>query len=419
MKRRLSSIAICLLMALVSLSALPADTRTRIFNPSFHTLKISDSQDFMAVPVLRGAAGNSIVVSFDQIADDVAHLRYRILHCNADWSPSMLLEPEYVDGFNLADVDDYAFSSNTFVHFVNYRIEIPNKNMMPLVSGNYLLQVFPEDDPDEVLLQARFSVSEEKMAVGGDILTVTDRGVNDRFQQLTVEVDRLGTDIQNPVTDIIVTVEQNSDPSTLRILAPPMRIDGSKMIYEHQNQLIFEAGNEFRRFETVAIPAAGMRVDSTRFLYDRYVTYITPDMPRLDNYLYDRTQQGRFMVRQLNATDSDLGADYTDVVFRLFIPEQPGSDIFVQGEMTDALPEEAARMQYDDDIKGYTLTLPLKQGAYNYRYALRAPGDITPSPASIEGNHYQTRNEYTVKVYYRQPGARADRLLAVHTIANF
>jgi hypothetical protein len=33
--------------------------------------------------------------------------------------------------------------------------------------------------------------------------------------------------------------------------------------------------------------------------------------------------------------------------------------------------------------------------------------------APIEGNHYQTVNEYLVYVYYRAPGDRYDRLLGV------
>lgn len=420
MKRLGYLLTVCLLMVLQSASATSdASTRTRIFDPSFRSLKVSVENDFMAVPVIRNGADSYIVVSFDQIADDVSHLRYRILHCNADWQRSGLLESEFVDGFNLAPVEDYAFSSNTFVHFVNYRIVLPNNEMMPLVSGNYLLQVFPEDDPDKTLLQARFCVSDEAMAVAGDVLSVTDRGVNDRYQQLEIMVDRLGYQVQNPVTDLIVTVEQNSDPATLRTLPPPMRVDGQRMIYEHQQQLIFDAGNEYRRFETVAVPQAGMHVDSTRFIDDRYNVFLQPDRERTHSYIYDQTQHGRFMIRESNASDSDLGADYVNVHFQLNIPEQPGAEVYLQGEMTDAFPQGASRMVYDSDVKAYTLTLPLKQGSYNYRYMLRAPGNELPSAAPIEGNHYQTRNEYTVKVYHRAPGARGDRLLAVYTLRNY
>lgn len=407
------------LMALCSRAGSPYATSTRIFDSSFRTLKVSDETDFMAPPVVRAGKGNHVVVSFDRMADDVSHLRYRLIHCNADWQPSQLLESEYVGGFNLAPVEDYAFSSNTFVHYVNYRIVIPGRDMMPLVSGNYLLQVFDEQDPDDTLLQARFCVSDEVVGMSGDVLSVTDRGVNDRYQQLQLVVDRLGYDVLNPVTDIIVTVEQNGDPSTLRTLPPPMRVDGSRLIYEHQPQLIFDAGNEYRRFETVAVPQAGMKVDSARFSGECYDVFLTPDQPRTNSYFYDQTQHGRFMVRELNASDSDLGADYNNVHFELRIPEQPGAGVYVQGEMTASMSEQDTRMEYDVLRQAYTLTMPLKQGSYNYRYAVSPPGASSPSPAPVEGNHYQTRNEYTVKVYHRPPGARGDILLAVYTLRNY
>ena len=54
----------------------------------------------------------------------------------------------------------------------------------------------------------------------------------------------------------------------------------------------------------------------------------------------------------------------------------------------------------------------LKQGSYNYRYGARLhKGDTTPNFSLIEGDHYETRNEYTVDVYHRAPGSRYDRLI--------
>lgn len=410
--------ALLALLLFLSTKAFALDTRTRIFDPAFASLKVSCQEDFWSDPVIRNGTDTHVVVSFDEFVDEVSHLRYRLLHCNADWQPSNLVEAEYLDGFNLAPIEDYAFSYNTFVHFVNYRIVLPNEQMQPLVSGNYLLQVFPEEEPERILLQARFSVSEEAVAVSGSVSGITDRGVNDRYQQLQLMVDRLGFPLLNPMTDLLVTVEQNNDPTTLRTLTVPLRTEGQRMIYEHRNELIFDAGNEFRRFETVAVPLPCMRIDSSRYYSDRYTAFITPDEERTRNYFYDQTQQGRFLIREHNSTDSDLGADYVDTQFTLRIPEQIGASVMLQGELTQALPDDKKTMVYDPMAAAYTLTLALKQGSYNYRYALKA-GKGLPSPAPIEGNHYETRNEYTVRVYYRAPGSRGDRLLSVSKICNF
>ena len=62
--------------------------------------------------------------------------------------------------------------------------------------------------------------------------------------------------------------------------------------------LIFEAGNEYRRFEMVTTKYKGMRVAELRY-YDPYFNVtLFPDFPRAGkNYLYDQTQNGRFTIR--------------------------------------------------------------------------------------------------------------------------
>ena len=51
--------------------------------------------------------------------------------------------------------------------------------------------------------------------------------------------------------------------------------------------------------------------------------------------------------------------------------------------------------------------MPLKQGAYNYRYKLKTPDGKVHD---IDGNKWETGNQYVVRVWKRSPGERADRL---------
>ena len=133
------------------------DTATQIFDTSFATLKVQKANNFYAPPIINLNNGEQIIISFDELADDVRYMQYHLIHCNSDWQPSQLVDSEFIDGFNIANIEDYAFSSNTFIHYVNYRIVIPNEDIQPTISGNYLLQVFPENEPENIILQARFS----------------------------------------------------------------------------------------------------------------------------------------------------------------------------------------------------------------------------------------------------------------------
>lgn len=389
------------------------DTKQGVFDNRIKTLQVINPDNFMAPNVIRLGTSDRLVIKFDLIADDFEYLRYKVIHCNADWQPSRLLESEYVDGFNEAQADDYAFSSNTYIHYVNYRIEIPNADLPILASGNYLLQVYPENESDEILLQARFSVTENSMGVNGFVTSRTDRGFNTEYQQLSLSIETSENININPYQDLVVTVTQNNRPETTKITTHPMRVEGRSIIFEHDPNLIFNAGDEYRRFETVRTDYAGMHTDSVRFGGTNWHAYLQTDRSRAHrDYSYDRTQKGRFMVDEYNSEDPDLGADYVTVHFSLDGPEAIGADVYVDGDFTNHRFDDTNRMKYDYNTGLYTLQIPLKQGSYNYQYVVKGKGaDSKADPGPIEGNKFETQNEYLVQVFLRLPGARADRLV--------
>lgn len=394
------------------------DTSTRIYDRNFRTLKVQVDDNFMGPPVIRMNTNDRIIINFDEIGEDNSYLEYRLIHCNADWQPSRLVESEYVDGFNSVRIEDYAFSYATFVHFVNYQIVLPNDDMRIKHSGNYLLQVYDPDDPERTILQTRFQVSENSVSVSGDVTTRTDRGHYSDWQQLGFIVNTKGLGQINPYQDLIVEVDQNMRETTLRRIPAPLRVDAQNVIYEHLDNLIFPASNEYRRFESVSNSFPGMNVDSLHYMGSNYHVWLKPDKPRTNaQYSYDRTQHGRFLVREYNSEDSNLGADYITVHFRLDTPELADADVYVDGEFTHGLFSADNLMKYNPDLQAYTAEIPLKQGAYNYQYVVRKHnGDATPAPGPIEGNKYETENEYGIKVYFRPPGARADRLVGASSI---
>lgn len=390
-----------------------------VYADRLRTMKVMKDGDFMASPSIRLGSDERIIINFDEWSDDYSDLQYRLIHCGPDWKPSGLLESEYLDGFNIADIDDWAFSSNTFVHFVNYRIEIPNEQINPTLSGNYILEIFERDNPDETIGEARFSISEHSADIFSSVSSRTDRGLNTEWQQMELKVVPTDVTIDDPYTMLRVDVSQNGAPYTLASLHTPSRIEGRSIIYSHLPELIFKAGNEFRRFETLRTNYNDMHVDSMRFLSRNYHVWLTPDSERASRqYSYDQTQQGRFLVREYNSTDSDLGADYVTVHFRLDSPEAVDADVYVEGEFTGWRHDDSSRMHYDYNQGAYLLEMPLKQGSYNYRYvAVPRQGNRRPDPSLIEGNKHETRNEYRIQVWYRPIGARYTRLLSDQTLS--
>lgn len=394
------------------------DTRPHIFDDNVRSLKVCLANNMYIPPVLMMNGNDHLIVNFDYLDYNVHYLRYSVTHCNADWQPSQLVESEYVSGFNYADIDDYAQSMATYVHYYNYMFTLPNADMEFLVSGNYLLTVYEQDDPTSILFQTRFSVCEGTVGVYPEVTSRTDVEYNNRFQQVSFDVRFKQGQIKDPYSELTCVVYQNSREDNAVTVTRPMMVGVDHVTYEHNRDLIFPAGNEFRRFETVNARNMNMGVQSIRYYDPVYHAILMIDEPRNETqYLYDQTQFGRFTIRNAETRgESDIEADYMITHFTLDTGGKlNGGNVWLYGEFLNGYPASQAMMNYDASNGCYVADLLLKQGAYNYLYLWVPDGTSVGQTSRIEGDHYETVNEYLVKVYDRPMGERYDRLVGYGT----
>jgi len=412
--RALLTALCCNLVSLAMVAQGAVDTRVRIFDNNVRSLKVCLTNNMYVPSILMMGSDDRLIVNFDYLDYDVHYLRYSVTHCNADWQPSQLVESEYVSGFNYADIDDYAPSEATYVHYYNYQFTLPNPDMELLVSGNYLLTVYEQDDPDNPLFQTRFSVCESRVGVYPQVTSRTDVEYNNRLQQVSFDVRYKPNQIKDPYSEFTCVVTQNSRQDNSVTVTRPTMVGVDHVTYEHNRDLIFPAGNEFRRFETVNAHNINMGVQAIRYYEPMYHAMLMMDEPRNEiQYLYDKTQYGRFTIRNAEAYgENALEADYMITHFTLDTGGKlNGGNVWLYGEFTEGYPASQAMMKYDAANGIYTADLLLKQGAYNYMYLWVPDGTTMGQTGRIEGDHYETVNEYLVKVYDRPMGERYDRLV--------
>lgn len=388
------------------------DTRTQIADSRFKTLRVRLEGNDYFPPIITLGSEDRINISFDEMGEDRTYMRYSVIHCNADWTPSDLVESEYVDGFNYADIVDVKFSAGTLAHYVHHSFSLPNDEIQFLVSGNYLVRIYAEEEPETTLLQARIYVSENAVSVGTSVTSRTDIDYNDKHQQVSFIVDTRDYQVRNMYSDLKAYVSQNGRLDNEVIIDRPLMVTGKKVTYGKDKRLIFEAGNEYRRIETVTQHGISMGVERIVHHHPYYHAILYTDEMRADNdYLYDQTQLGRFTIRSSEALDSDNGAEYIVTHFTLDTggPLKSGN-IYLEGEFTNHLFTPSTLMKYDASTGLYTADLLLKQGAYNYQY-LYVPEGSNRGYSSIDGNKYQTVNEYLVRVYHRDMASRYDRFI--------
>ncbi len=396
------------------------DTMTGIFNDRVHTLQVrGPDNDIFALPVIRIGSDDVLEISFDHISDTHEYLRWRAVRCEADWTPSTIAESEWLDGFNESRIERYDHSDATTVLYVHYSFDFPSPDLHPTLSGNYLVQVYPDDNPDDIWLQVRVMLSEHTANIATELSSQTDIDHNSRHQQLSVAVDTERAHVADPFNDLKVYVSQNGRLDSEVALRQPMRMSGHTAVYEHLRPLVFEAGNEYRRFETSNINYPGLGVDEISYHDPYYHFTLRTDRSRADqSYLYDQTQKGRFVVREYNSPTGDVSADYVVTHFTLDADVPAATRIFLDGDFVHRRFGPESEMIYNPSRGVYEKAILLKQGHYNYQYLAVPPGAKRGYTAPVEGDLYPTANEYVVKVYTRSPMERTDRLIGITRIIN-
>ncbi|WP_246037261.1 type IX secretion system plug protein [Dysgonomonas capnocytophagoides] len=414
----MKKILLTITLLLSVLYSYPQAYKTQPLSEDVHTVQVNKNGNWASIPVIDLSGDNYININFDILGEDSYRaLKYRIINCDADWNKSRLLDIEYLDGFNDLLIDDYAQSVNTIVDYTNYNFQIPNDRQRLKLSGNYAVEVYAEDEQNKVLLMACFSVLDSKIKIDGAFSSNTDIDANKEHQQVNFSINTAGIQIRDPFSDLKVVVRQNNRMDNQRVGVKPTYIQGDKLIYEHNRDLIFDAGNEYRRFESVSYRYNGLNIASTDLTRPYYSTSIITDKVRAGKrYIYDQDQNGRYLIRNAEANDADIQADYFKTRFTLDIPEPILEPIYLNGGFTNNRFDEKYLMKYDIANKVYTADVVLKQGAYNYQY-LTQSGKIY-SQAKIEGNYFETENEYAVYVYYRPVGFLSDQLIGLLLISG-
>lgn len=392
---------------------------TEVASPHIHTVQVIANDDYKLPAIIKLGSEEHIEISFDHLTHNYHRFRYTLTHCDADWNTSNISESEYLDGFNDNPIEDSEISINTTLPYTHYKFSIPNDEVRIKLSGNYRITIYDEDEyedgskeKDTPAFSTCFRVLDKQVNISAQVSSDTDIDRNKAHQQASFTIQHKGYTIRNAQDEIKVYVIQNNNFHNQASHIKPSYIGYEQLRYEHNRDLIFPAGNEFRRFEMVSTKYASRGVESIRYHNPYYHVTLSTDTPRTGNYSYDQDQNGRFVIRNENATNSNTEADYFFVHFALSgVSRLTNGNIYLQGDFTNNGFGEENRLKYNEDRHAYEVCKLLKQGAYNYQYVEVSPYESDTS--STEGNYYETENEYLILVYHRAFGERYDQLIGM------
>ena len=400
-----------LLSLLCCASAITAQ-RHEILDRQLHTLQVVVNDDPLLPPIMNLGGGNHLEIGFDEFSHEYHRYIYKVEHCNADWSPSTeIFESDYMNGFNGEPIEDYEKSFNTTVLYTHYSLRIPNENISLKLSGNYKLTVYNDEGDEPVpVLTACFSLVEPGVGIGATVSTNTDIDFNKSHQQVDFSVNYGLVKVIDPHRELKTVVMQNRRWDNCVVNPKPNIQAANKIEFTHNRQLIFPAGNEYHKFESLDVHIPTLNVDRMEWFDPYYHATLYPNQTAR-NYLYDEDQNGAFIIRNSDDEDVATTCDYVFTHFTLKSPQLPGGEVYLNGEWSynRFIPEY--RMTYNRETQAYEATALLKQGYYNYNYLFVPDGETQGNSGRTDGNFYETENEYIILVYHRPNGGRYDKLV--------
>lgn len=361
---------------------------------------------------------NTLEISFDEMSHDVHFYTYTVCHLNADGNPSALLSSEYLSGFTTMDITDYQHSINTQRDYTHYRFNFPNEDMQLLASGLYALHIYEDGDRDKTIAWVPFAVVDPKVTIDANAHSKTIKELNGHYQQVDIDVSMTDLVLRDP-QEFTLVVRQNGRTDNAAILRQPTFVESKRLRYINHPSLVFEGGNEYRHFDAYSAYYAGTGIE--RIAYDNrdYHVLLFPDEPREGVYMHEYDVDGQYRVNAERTSDPDTEAEYMWVHW-LFVCDQPWFDgaVYVCGDLFDNEMSLRNRMQYDPEQGAYYLTALVKQGGYDYQYRFLPKGERAASTLRTDGAYWQTQNEYTIYVFYRPFGARADQLVGLQRLSS-
>jgi hypothetical protein len=361
------------------------------------------------IPIFR--LGDSFQFVFDDLYGTEANYFYTITHCDYDWKPSQLAKQEYLNGFDDQRIQDYSNSLTTLQLYSHYRLTFPNRLTQFRVSGNYMIKIL--DDDKNIVFTKKFIIYEELVSVPMQVRRARNVAVVEKKHNIEFSIKSAIINFQSPLQNVKVMLLQNGKFDTSITNIKPQFTIGNDLIYRYDKETQFWAGNEFLFFENKDIRAANNNIasiDSKSGLYNAYL-YLSQARANLP-YTYYPDINGNYIVKNIGRENNEIEADYAWVFFSLSAPAfYEKKSIYVNGMFNNFAIGEENKMDYNAEKGIYEKALLIKQGFTNFQYVIADSNGKIDEENAIDGNFFQTEDNYFVLVYYRENNQRYDRII--------
>ncbi len=412
----IKSVCFFVIIFLLNFSCSAQSPVESIVMSNIHSVRFSMYNDQLSRPIYRLNSADKLELDFDDLDGDVKSYYYTFQLCDVDWNPSELSAFDFTKGFTESRITTYRNSSIAYTNYTHYQVVLPEATSIPTKSGNYILKVYLDGDTTKLAFTRCLYVLDSRCGLVAQVMQPFSPQIMNSYQRIKLDLNINGLDAFDANQEIkLVVIQNNRWDKTIKGVHPTF-IRGNLLEYDSENDLLFPGGNEWRWLDMRSLKLQGDRVRKANYKKDSTDVFVKTDGERASQrYLYFQDFDGKYEITTYENINPFWQSDYATVHFTFYPPEgkpYQDKDIYLFGQLTDYQLNENNRMNFNEEKRVYENSQFLKQGFYNYGYVLVNKSN-PENREEVDGDHFETENNYTILVYYKSFSDRVDELIGI------
>ncbi len=391
----------------------------RVYKPYIRTAQLFEYGNQQGLPVFSLNSNNRLELEFDDMEGNVKSYYYSYVLCDYNWQPVEYSPFEYIKGFTQTRITTYRYSSIAFTRYTHYQALLPEQNAVPTKSGNYLLKVFLDGDTSKLVFTKQMYVLDSKAVISANVVQPFTPQLFNTHQRVRFSANIKGINLFSAAQEVKTVILQNNRLDNAQRDIVPTYVRGDILEYNTENAAVFPGGKEWRWLDLRSFRLQSDRIDSGVYTKNTSDFFLKTDMDRSSQrYVYFSDYNGMYNIVTYESINPFWQGDYATVHFYFAQPDGSsleGKDIYLAGAFTGYQLNDQWKMKYNSSTGKYECNALLKQGYYNYTYITVNKNDLSDKK-ELEGNYWETENEYTILMYYKSFNDRNHQLIGVSKI---